>query len=318
MSRWSLEFPSGRRLELNPGVTLVGRSSDCDLVLDDPAVSRRQLLLHARSDGVEVVNLGRAKVSCDGREVGEGKLATSGELLTIGESSFATLRAALARPHARRWLVRVDDDPGSSLRPPFRAGAGDELDISAWPPGLLSFHETGETLLVELGPAGDALERESFGEGGLLELRGAPFEFRGRRFELTPATRASAPTTQLDDPAAGARLTLEPYRKGGVITIERGGDPKSIYLAGRRFALVSTLVDPPAPLQPGTFVTLGVLIEAVWPGEANKDDSDLNVLLYRVRSDLMRAELEPSAFVERERGRVRAPIAAGARIVRVG
>jgi|GEM_PF-3071143 len=318
MSRWQLEFVSGRRLDLRPGVTVVGRSGDCDVVLDNPAVSRRQLLLHARSDGVELVNLGRAKVSCAGREVTEGLLATGDELLNIGDSPFATLRANATRASEQRWLVRVDSDPSTSLRPPFRAGAGDELDIASWPPALLLFHAVADTLVVELGAAGEASERKRFGDDGLLELREGHFELRGHRFEVAAAQRVGVQTTQRRGPSTGARITIEPHRQGGVITIERGGEPRSVYLAGRRFALVRALLDPPEPLQPGAFVTLGALIEAVWPDSGDKDDSDLNVLIYRVRRDLTRAELEPSAFIERERGRVRAPIARGASIVQAG
>jgi len=93
LSRWLLEFESGRRITLRAGVTVVGRSSNCDVVLDDPAVSRRQLLLLPRQDGVEIVNVGRQAASVDGQVFDEPALARSGTHLEIAGVAFGTIQA---------------------------------------------------------------------------------------------------------------------------------------------------------------------------------------------------------------------------------
>jgi len=67
---------SERRLGLSP--VIAGTSADCDLVLDDPAVSRRHCTFTITPDGVLVKDLGSKNgTSIGGIEIREGFLTTT-------------------------------------------------------------------------------------------------------------------------------------------------------------------------------------------------------------------------------------------------
>ena len=94
------------------------------------------------------------------------------------------------------------------------------------------------------------------------------------------------------------------------------GPKRSVYLAARRFALLRALITPEPPARPGELRSVEELCRAIWPDDELKDETDFNVLLYRVRRDLVNAGLDLAEFIERVRGSgmVRSPIAADAEI----
>src|SRR3954470_16689059 len=85
-------------LELPVGEFVVGRSTECQLSLDDPLVSRRHAVLRVRRDGVSVQDLGsRNGVLVNGVKItGERELAASDK---VGIGSQEMLLLASADPH---------------------------------------------------------------------------------------------------------------------------------------------------------------------------------------------------------------------------
>jgi hypothetical protein len=81
-------------LELQIGEFVVGRSTECQLSLDDPLVSRRHAVLRVRRDGVSVQDFGsRNGVLVNGAKiVGERELV-AGDKISIGSQEM-TLHAA--------------------------------------------------------------------------------------------------------------------------------------------------------------------------------------------------------------------------------
>src|SRR5258706_15342401 len=79
-------------LELPVGEFVVGRSTECQLSLDDPLVSRKHAVLRVRKDGVSVQDLGsRNGVLVNGsKNEGESELAT-GDKGTIGSKDMTLL-----------------------------------------------------------------------------------------------------------------------------------------------------------------------------------------------------------------------------------
>ena len=102
-----------------------------------------------------------------------------------------------------------------------------------------------------------------------------------------------------------------------MITTVVGGEERSVYLPRLRFALLRALIAPPPPAAPGDYLDVESLCEIVWPGNHSKTEYDFNVLLHRVRRDLLRAELDVDALIERAHGSgmIRAPAAAEAEVV---
>src|ERR1700679_69833 len=86
-------------LELPVGEFVVGRSTECQLSLDDPLVSRRHAVLRVRRDGVSVQDFGsRNGVLVNGvKIVGERELA-AGDKVSIGSQDMVLHAATEARP----------------------------------------------------------------------------------------------------------------------------------------------------------------------------------------------------------------------------
>jgi FHA domain-containing protein len=79
----------GRRLLVPPGGGTVGRSRDCDVVLEDAGVSRRHAELRPGSDGWTVADLGSTNgVRVNGTQVRGVQLLRSGDLLELGSTEI--------------------------------------------------------------------------------------------------------------------------------------------------------------------------------------------------------------------------------------
>jgi hypothetical protein len=76
-------------LELPIGEFVVGRSTDCQLSLDDPLVSRRHAVLRVRAGGVTVQDLGsRNGVLVNGTKIEGEKELTPGDKVSIGSQEM--------------------------------------------------------------------------------------------------------------------------------------------------------------------------------------------------------------------------------------
>lgn len=76
-------------LELRDGAFVVGRSSNCDLRLDDGLVSRRHVVFHVRGSAVTLEDLGsRNGVAVNGARVEGSILLQSGDRILIGQQEL--------------------------------------------------------------------------------------------------------------------------------------------------------------------------------------------------------------------------------------
>lgn len=102
--RFWLEY-QGRSFELRQGEVLIGRSSNCHLVLDDSLVSRRHAQIVVKEDRVMVEDFGSANgVFVNGKRVAGSQLLKGGDQLLVGKQQFAvcaTARAPISRPAER-------------------------------------------------------------------------------------------------------------------------------------------------------------------------------------------------------------------------
>lgn len=79
----------GRRLLVPPGGGVVGRSRECDVVLDDAGVSRRHIEIRPEGDGWVVRDLGSTNgVLVDGREVRGAHVLRGGERIGLGSTEI--------------------------------------------------------------------------------------------------------------------------------------------------------------------------------------------------------------------------------------
>ncbi len=304
---------------------VVGRSASCDVVLDDPAVSRRQLLLHVTAEGVVLANVGRQGVSCNGVEIDESALAGDGDAIGIGGEPFAVLRRTTLEGAESRWILRLDGGLALKLRrTPFTVGGGptDDLSVDGWPAGALTLHDVDTGIIVELGAGSEGLlrggERAAFDSDGFARVAvGGVILVGGRRFSIIQGDARLEGSTEIGGTPPRSEVRLEAYKRGGVLSLGRGGEATEVFLAERRFALLRALFAPAKPAVAGDLIGVDDLCERIWPDDPSKDESDFNVLLYRVRRDLLRAGIDASEVIERARGAgmVRAPLGESARVV---
>jgi Protein of unknown function (DUF3662)/FHA domain len=74
----------GRDMLLDQGVTVIGRSSGCDIVVDDPNVSRRHAEVRRLGEGYSLVDLGSTNgTEVNGQRVGETSLM-NGDVIGVG------------------------------------------------------------------------------------------------------------------------------------------------------------------------------------------------------------------------------------------
>ena len=74
----------GRDVSLDQGVTVIGRSSGCEIVVDDPNVSRRHAEVRRLGDGYSLVDLGSTNgTEVNGQRVGETSLM-NGDVIGVG------------------------------------------------------------------------------------------------------------------------------------------------------------------------------------------------------------------------------------------
>lgn len=95
----------GRVHRLRPGQHLVGRAAGCDLVLDDPGVSRRHAVLHVGPQGLRLHDLGSANGTVlDGRPVtstGPAVAVAVGQRLRLGATTVVVRPPAVRRATCR-------------------------------------------------------------------------------------------------------------------------------------------------------------------------------------------------------------------------
>ena len=91
--RFWLEY-QGRTFELRPGETLIGRSSNCHLVLDDGLVSRKHAQIVVTEDRATVEDFSSANgVFVNGKRVAGSETLMAGDKLQIGKQQFAMCAA---------------------------------------------------------------------------------------------------------------------------------------------------------------------------------------------------------------------------------
>jgi hypothetical protein len=138
LSAW-LRFADRSDVELLPGVTVIGRSDSCQIVLEDPLISRRHACFVVDAQGVLVKDLGSMNgVLVNGIKVEGTRVLAAGDRITIGKGEAELRVVAAIRQQAGDFArtqprLSVSGDmaavepsshvPGSSDSEPTRKGS---------------------------------------------------------------------------------------------------------------------------------------------------------------------------------------------------
>lgn len=311
-TEWWLELPDGTRRRVGPAGLLIGRSTDCDLVLNDEHASRRHAIVHRTADGVALVSLGRGSAGVD--STGNAELADGTRLSFPGLT--VTVKASTGLGNGEpSWVLRHHgggvfgvSERGLSVG----NGPADDLRIAGCAPRSALFRVARGQLLLEAGVAlgvsahkaglvrlaAGAMHRLSRGNVVHLGLAKISVIVGGATYLGTTLGRGVGAAKDMTEPPS-VRLQFLP--RGGRLFVALGGEDTVVYLAGRRCDLTACLLQPPAPYVPGEPIPDEVLIPRVWPG-GTETRSAVGVLLHRLRRDLVDAGLDGVALVERAEG----------------
>jgi pSer/pThr/pTyr-binding forkhead associated (FHA) protein len=133
-----LRFQNQRDFELQSGVTIVGRGDGCQLILDDPLVSRRHACFVVDDREITVKDLGSTNgVLVNGTRVDEMQIIVPGDQITIGrhnaELCWVPFSATARGPQPRKMQsgriavdTVVDQRPLADLDAPAAHDADSE------------------------------------------------------------------------------------------------------------------------------------------------------------------------------------------------
>jgi hypothetical protein len=282
---------------------VIGRAPVCDIVVADPAISRRHALIRASFDGVELVPLGRLPVGHNGRLCERAQLLVDGDQIQVAKLVF-TVKVELPRSGRTRAAYRLVRGSSSYAlsHTPFVAGGSDldDLILENWPPGALRFHLAQGELFVEImtGVAtknGEPIEGDTLAALGVGDVLG----YDGETFEIAGGGHRARTTITVEEDTLPSRVVVEMLPRGGRIVFSLPSGEHTVYLADRRLDLITALVRPPSGYEPGDFIPDEVLRPIVWPRNPNVDRTDINVHITRCRKDLLAAGLAGPRLLQR-------------------
>lgn len=227
-----LRFQNQRDFELSAGVTIVGRGDGCQLVLDDPLISRRHACFVVDDREVTLKDLGSTNgVLVNGSRVDEVQVVVPGDHITIGQhhaelcwvpASAAERQPQLrearsSRPSADTVIDRRPSTvpPGSQLYPesePTHHGsvfamlsgvAEKQFELGRGGDAERILKRPLESLLARLEAGTGTVDSRDLDEAGLLAVRLARATGQSQWidyvFRLFGAVRRLAPSLVIDE-----------------------------------------------------------------------------------------------------------------------
>lgn len=310
----------GPSRRVGTGGLLVGRQRDCDIVADDPSVSRRHALIRLVGDGAELVPLGRAPVSVNGRPHDRATALANGDRLEL-PGMMLTVVLEVPRPDQQQStgfaLARQRGGSFGISHSPFVVGGAptDDLIVKGWPDGALRFHVAQGGLFVEAGGLA-RLNGAELAEGMSELAPGDTLAFRKEIFTIHRVAGDDRTTVVGDQTGLPRKVTVQILPRGGRIVFGLAEGERAVFLADRRLDLLVALLRPPPPYGPGDFIPDDVVRPIVWPRNPAVSRPEINMLISRCRQDLVAAGLHGPRLLERSPGggATRVSLAPGAEI----
>jgi hypothetical protein len=308
------------RVMIGAWAVLIGRSRDCNIVLEAEEISRHHVLIRLGEKGPELLPLGREPVRVNDAECRALTPLHAGDRIEVGEWTFVMGEGETEEaPHAdgTAWFLERRTGLLHLIAGPlFRVGGGvaDDLIVEGWEPAVLSLEAGGDApVLTALRPGVHCGRALAEGESVTL-ANDATITYRAEVLGVRAKRAPAGETRRAKPPRFAVVALLEFLPCGGQLTIEIGRQLHTTELSERRCDLVACLLQPPAPYRPGDFIPDEVLCARVWPGEEG-GRRELNNLLYRLRQSLGEEGIDPEPLFERRGGGLRFCLAPRARVI---
>ncbi|MBE7452330.1 MAG: FHA domain-containing protein [Kofleriaceae bacterium] len=305
--RCMILVPGGASRRVGSGGLLVGRQRDCDIVADDPSVSRRHALVRVTGDGAELVPLGRAPVTVNGKARDRATALGDGDRIELPGLTLTVLLEVPRPDQEPATGFALDRARGGSFgiaHSPFVVGGGDhdDLIVKGWPAGALRFHVAQGGLLVA-ATAGVRRGDEALEPDEVTELApGDRLAFGKEVFTIRQVAGGDRTTVVGDRAGLPHRVVVQILPRGGRIVFGLADGERAVFLADRRLDLLVALLRPPPPYAPGDFIPDDVVRPVVWPRNPAVSRPEINMLISRCRQDLVAAGLHGPRLLERAPG----------------
>jgi pSer/pThr/pTyr-binding forkhead associated (FHA) protein len=120
-------------VRLGVGLLTIGRSIDCQIVLDSISVSRRHARVGLKNQQPVVIDLGSANgVYVNGQRVNGERVLAPGDTIVIGDQELRLVKVSARDPVAARSLATmpgVSAAPGIRLEPEENTGLRDAVEL---------------------------------------------------------------------------------------------------------------------------------------------------------------------------------------------
>lgn len=312
----------GPSRRVGPGGLLIGRQKDCDIVADDPSVSRRHALIRVAGDSAELVPLGRTPMVVNGKETDRAAALGDGDRIEL-PGMVLTVVLEIPRPDQNQStgfaLARQRGGSFGISHSPFVLGGGehDDLIIKGWPESSLRFHVAQGGLFVEATESAQVNDSPVGPDDGMVELTpGDALAFQKEVFTITLVSGGDQTTIVGDKSGLPRKVVVQILPRGGRIVFSLAEGDRAVFLADRRLDLLVALLRPPPPYSAGDFIPDDVVRPIVWPRNPGVSRPEINMLISRCRQDLVAAGLHGPRLLERAPGggATRVALAAGAEI----
>jgi len=281
----------------------IGRDRDCDVVGDDPHLSRRHALVRVTQTSAEILPLGRQAVKVNGKDYDRPQELHHGDKIELpGLELSVELSTSGNDPEP---MFRLTRDQGGSFgvtHSPFVVGgdSSDDLIIKKWPAHALTLHIAQGELFVDVAK-GKALRNGDPIPTKTLEplMPGDHLEYRNERFMISQTALDVPPTQVTERTELPTRVSIEVLPRGGRVVFTLKGGEHAVFLHDRRLDLIVALLKPPEGYRAGDYIPDEVVTSIVWPRKAGASREDINVLIARCRRDLVEAGLAGPRLVQR-------------------
>jgi len=305
LQRCWIEYQDGARLIIPAEGLSIGRSTANDVVLSSSRASSRHALIRLRPEGPVLHPTGRNPTKVNGEEIDTQTALQHGDIVDLPGTSITIGVEKHTERRGPNWLLeRRGGGAFGLLRSPFIVGGGDtdDLCLKTLMPAAITLLQVDGKLFLELATQAWVGE-ETCPPGYFDEVYpGTVVEIGDEHLTLFAGQRGRSDATideaSLDLPTA-VRLTFLP--EGARLQLTFRDRDITLDLADRRSRLLAAILKPATGYLPGDFVPDDQLISQIWPRQKEKGRTDVNLLLYRVRKQMVKGGVSGHRILERSR-----------------
>ena len=286
-------------IRLEAGYFVIGRSVECDLVLDDASVSARHAAVTCEGPEMVLWPMGRNGVLLQNEAVSSPTVLEDGDVFEIGGKKLTVVcePSGLVRPPGcfvqvgSGPLIRVPD-PGLSITEAEPAGQPRSRESKAGRRGIVRAIVAADATIVLEKANGDVDTQHVQAEAVFLVC-----DTVVRIIGDSPINPTDTLPTR--DPGELDEISVQFLPSGARLRVVHDSTEAVVTLPELRANLVAALLRPGEGQEPGEFMSDDLVASRVWPRSNNKGRVDVNILIHRFRSDLLRAGIDPFLVVER-------------------